>query len=143
MIAVFQELNVNTSLYIVEFGESLLNDGVSLVLFQIFQAMIKTKSVSISTLGLLGIVKFIWIMIGGTFLGLICGFIGCLLVKWSSNHYSLLQPLFIFGTCFFAYTTANLLSISSIFGVISCSFFMKPFVEQNLTQQLNNNINQT
>ena len=43
------------------------------------------------------------------------------------------EPFFVYGTAFFAYTTCNLLSISSIFGVISCTFFMRPYVEANIS----------
>ena len=134
VIAVFQELNVNMSLYIVEFGESLLNDGVSLVLYQIFQAMLQNKQLSTQALGWLGLVKFVWIMMIGTLVGLLCGFIGAFLVKSTSTHYTQLQPFLVYGVCFFAYTSCNLLSISSIFGVIACSFFIRPYADHNLTQ---------
>ena len=94
--------------------------------------MIQNQELSIQTLGLLGIVKFLWIMLFGTFIGLVCGFIGAFLVK-TTKHYSNLQPFLVYGMCFFAYTSCNLLSISSIFGVISCSFFIRPFADHNMT----------
>lgn len=71
-------------------------------------------------------------MFFGTFIGLVCGFIGAFLVK-TTKHYSNLQPFLVYGMCFFAYTSCNLLSISSIFGVISCSFFIRPFADHNMT----------
>ena len=143
VIAVFQELNVNMSLYIVEFGESLLNDGVSLVLYQIFQAMLQNKQLSTETLGWLGLVKFVWIMMIGTLVGLLCGVIGAFLVKSTSTHYTQLQPFLVYGVCFFAYTSCNVLSISSIFGVIACSFFIRPYANHNLTQSNRINIDKS
>jgi len=97
--------------------------------------MIQNQSLSLTELGLLGIIKFIWIMGAGVLTGILCGVLGSLLTKFSSKDYQNLEPFFIYGTAFFAYTTCNLLSISSIFGVISCTFFMRPYVEANISPE--------
>jgi len=95
--------------------------------------MIQNQSLSLTELGLLGIIKFIWIMGAGVLTGILCGILGSLLTKWCNKDYQNLEPFFVYGTAFFAYTTCNLLSISSIFGVISCTFFMRPYVEANIS----------
>ena len=143
VMAVFQELNVNMSLYIVEFGESLLNDGVSLVLYQIFRAMLQTDQLSTQLLGWLGPLKFLWIMAAGTIVGFCCGFVGAWLLRVTPRQYSQLQPFLAYGICYFAYTSCNLLSISSIFGVIACAFFMRPYADHNLTPQNRVNLDTT
>jgi len=43
VIAVFQEVHVNTVLYICVFGESILNDGVAVVIFNVFQSCLNLK----------------------------------------------------------------------------------------------------
>ena len=65
------------------------------VLFQIFQAMIQNQSLSLTELGLLGIIKFIWIMGAGVLTGILCGILGSLLTKWCSKDYQNLGKAFI------------------------------------------------
>ena len=43
VIAVFQEIHVNTVLYICVFGESILNDGVAVVLFNVAQSLLNLE----------------------------------------------------------------------------------------------------
>ena len=102
VIAVFEEIHVNIVLYICVFGESLLNDGVAVVLYkgEIFSVVIESQiwgQMQISVfesfleMGEAGItaqnigravLKFFIVAGGGTILGIIFGFIGAYITKW-------------------------------------------------------------
>ena len=57
--------------------------------------MIQNQSLSLTELGLLGIIKFIWIMGAGVLTGILCGILGSLLTKWCSKDYQNLGKAFI------------------------------------------------
>lgn len=85
VIAVFDEIHVNMTLYICVFGESLLNDGVAVVLYRVFEGFASLESSDALTgykdrswgpeVGL-AIGKFIVVAGGGLVVGLVYGFIG-------------------------------------------------------------------
>ena len=66
VIAVFEEIHVNMVLFICVFGESLLNDGVAVVLYKVFLSFLSkgTGAVTGANIGR-AVIKFIIVAGGG------------------------------------------------------------------------------
>ena len=63
--------------------------------------MIQNQSLSLTELGLLGIIKFIWIMGAGVLTGILCGILGSLLTKWCNKDYQNLGKAFTYYSVLF------------------------------------------
>merc|ERR1719334_1510207 len=76
VLAVFDEILVDEVLNITVFGESLLNDGVAVVLYHMFEAFCETKIENVTGKDIgFGLVSFITVAGGGPLIGIIPGYI--------------------------------------------------------------------
>jgi CPA1 family monovalent cation:H+ antiporter len=82
ILSIFRKIGVNLRLSVILEGESLLNDGVAVVMFQISLLAIITGSYSISN----SILQFFKVTLGGVALGFIFGFITTQIIKNVSDH---------------------------------------------------------
>lgn len=72
VLAVFEEIHVNEVLYIVVFGESLLNDAVTVVLYHMFENYGEMGADNIVYTDVLaGLANFLVVAGGGTIIGTI------------------------------------------------------------------------
>lgn len=70
VLAVFEEIHVNEILYIVVFGESLLNDAVTVVLYHMFETYNEIGIDKIIVQDLVnGVLSFLMVALGGVFVG--------------------------------------------------------------------------
>lgn len=77
VLAVFEEIHVNEILYIVVFGESLLNDAVTVVLYHMFETYNEIGIDKIIVTDLVnGVLSFLMVALGGTFVGKLIGVCG-------------------------------------------------------------------
>ena len=82
VISVFEEVKVNTVLYISVFGESIINDGVSVVLYQVFEGFLEIGDEAITAVNVWrAVVKFFIVAGGGTIMGCVFGYIGSFVFK--------------------------------------------------------------
>ena len=86
VLAVFDEIKVDEVLNIVVFGESLLNDGVAVVLYHMFESFceIGEENVTGGDVGL-GIASFAVVAGGGTLIGIIIGYLCAFFTRSSIN----------------------------------------------------------
>lgn len=76
VLAVFEEIHVNEILYIVVFGESLLNDAVTVVLYHMFETYSDMGIDKIIVADILnGVASFFLVALGGVFIGVVWGFL--------------------------------------------------------------------
>lgn len=114
VIATFVEIGVNDMLYIIVFGESLLNDGVAVVLYRIFATFSEQGQENVETVDVfLGISSFFVVALGGTIIGIIFGLIGSFTTKFT-QHSRVLEPLIVITYSYLAYLTADMCSTSGI-----------------------------
>ena len=80
VLAIFEEIGVNMVLYFLVFGESLLNDGVTIVFYNTFVAL-QDSGVVDATQILLAIASLFTVVVGGLVIGLLIGALSALILK--------------------------------------------------------------
>ena len=121
------------ALYICLFGESLLNDGIAVVLYRVFLSFLKMGPENIFFADIcLAFAKFLVVGLGGIVLGIIYGFLGAFITKYTVNA-RIIEPTFVFTICFMAYLTAECFGLSAILAIVFCAFTMNSYVEHNIS----------
>jgi solute carrier family 9 (sodium/hydrogen exchanger), member 3 len=114
VLATFTEIHVNDMLYIVVFGESLLNDAVSVVLYRMFDNFAKIGQDNLVPIDIiLGCLSFFVVALGGVLIGIIFGVIACFTTKFT-EHTPVLEPLIILVYAYLSYLTSEMVSVSGI-----------------------------
>ncbi|CAF0800571.1 unnamed protein product [Rotaria sordida] len=135
VLATFVEIRVNDTLYIVVFGESLLNDAVTIVLYRMFESFLTIGQDNLIPMDFfLGFVSFFVVTIGGIVIGIIFGFMAVFMTKFTERT-PVLEPLVVFIYAYIAYIIAEMTGLSGILAITICGMMMKQYVEYNITKK--------
>ncbi|XP_050321056.1 sodium/hydrogen exchanger 3 isoform X15 [Bactrocera neohumeralis] len=135
VLAVFEEIHVNEVLYIVVFGESLLNDAVTVVMYHMMEVYNEIGISNIIAQDIAsGVGSFFVVAIGGTVIGIIWGFLTGLVTRFT-DHVRVIEPIFIFVMAYLAYLNAEIFHMSGILAITFCGITMKNYVEANISQK--------
>ena len=133
VLAVFEEIQVNEVLYILVFGESLLNDAVTVGLYHMFEEymILGHSAFRMTDIGK-GFVKFASAAVGGTFIGVVWGFLTAFLTRFTHKAH-VMEPIFVFTMPFLAYLNAEMFHLSGILSITFCGLTMKNYVITNVS----------
>ncbi|XP_023179939.2 sodium/hydrogen exchanger 3 isoform X11 [Drosophila hydei] len=135
VLAVFEEIHVNEILYIVVFGESLLNDAVTVVMYHMMEVYNEIGLPHIMAQDIAsGVGSFFVVALGGTAIGIIWGFLTGLVTRFT-DHVRVIEPIFIFVMAYLAYLNAEIFHMSGILAITFCGITMKNYVESNISQK--------
>ena len=136
VLAVFEEIHVNSTLYILVFGESLMNDGMAVVLYNVFEQLLKISEIGDINfslfLTLLG--HFLYIVLGGLFIGIFFGFLAAFVTKYT-NYAKTMESIIVFGISYASYLVAEGLKTSAIIALVFCAFTMRNYVHHNINKE--------
>ncbi|XP_062940760.1 sodium/hydrogen exchanger 2-like [Cynocephalus volans] len=133
VLSVFEEIHVNEKLHILVFGESLLNDAVTVVLYKLFKSFCEMPSIKLVDI-LAAIGKIFLVGIGGVFIGLLFGVFAAFTTRFTKTI-RVIEPLFVFLYSYLSYLTAEMFHLSGIVAIITCAMSMKRYVEANISQK--------
>uniref|UniRef100_G3T7B2 Sodium/hydrogen exchanger n=1 Tax=Loxodonta africana TaxID=9785 RepID=G3T7B2_LOXAF len=128
-----EEIHINELLHILVFGESLLNDAVTVVLYHLFEEFANYDRVGIVDI-ILGFLSFFVVALGGVFVGVVYGVIAAFTSRFTS-HIRVIEPLFVFLYSYMAYLSAELFHLSGIMALIASGVVMRPYVEANISHK--------
>ncbi|XP_041123532.1 sodium/hydrogen exchanger 5-like [Polyodon spathula] len=135
VLAVFEEVHVNETLFIIVFGESLLNDAVTVVLYKVFNTFVEMGSDKVRAVDYVkGVASFFVVSLGGTVVGLVFAFILALTTRFTKRA-RIIEPLFVFLLVYLSYLTAEIASLSSILAMTFCGMCCKKYVEANISHK--------
>ncbi|XP_033104347.1 Na(+)/H(+) exchanger beta-like isoform X2 [Anneissia japonica] len=135
VLAIFQEIHVNNKLYFLVFGESLLNDAVTVVLYNMMVAFMALDVIPASQV-VLGVFSFFTISLGGLVIGIIIGMLSAFMTKFT-RHVRVVEPLTILGMAYLSYIMAELFHWSGIIGIIGCGLVQCEYAFGNISRKSN------
>ncbi|XP_069576980.1 sodium/hydrogen exchanger 3-like [Brachyistius frenatus] len=134
VIAVFEQVHVNEVLFIMVFGESLLNDGVTVVLFNVFDSFVSLGGSQIDAVEIIkGIISFFVVAFGGSLVGFVFGLLISLITK-CTKKIQIIEPGFVFVLGYLAYLTAEMLSLSAILSILFCGMCCQKYINANMDE---------
>uniref|UniRef100_A0A8C4NH80 Sodium/hydrogen exchanger n=1 Tax=Eptatretus burgeri TaxID=7764 RepID=A0A8C4NH80_EPTBU len=132
VLAVFEEVHVNEVLFIIVFGESLLNDAVTVVLYKVFDSFVGVGITNIQNVDYVkGIGSFLVVALGGIAVGVVFAFFMSLVTRFT-KHVKIMEPAFILTLAYLSYLTAEMFSLSSILAITFCGICCRRYVEANV-----------
>ncbi|XP_039382746.1 sodium/hydrogen exchanger 3 isoform X1 [Mauremys reevesii] len=143
VLAVFEEVHVNEVLFIIVFGESLLNDAVTVVLYNVFDSFVAMGADNVTGEDCVkGIVSFFVVSLGGTFVGIVFAFLLSLVTRFT-KHVRIIEPGFVFVISYLSYLTAEMLSLSAILAITFCGVCCQKYVKANICDQSSTTVRYT
>ncbi|XP_069827078.1 sodium/hydrogen exchanger 2-like [Dendropsophus ebraccatus] len=133
VLAVFENIHVNEQLYILVFGESLLNDAITVVLYNLFKSFCMMKIIGTTDI-LSGVANFFLVGIGGVLIGVMFGLVAAFTTRFTRNI-RVIEPLFVFLYSYLSYLTAEMFHLSGIMAITTCAMTMNKYVEENVSQK--------
>ncbi|XP_043921061.1 sodium/hydrogen exchanger 3 [Protopterus annectens] len=143
VLAVFEEVHVNEVLFIIVFGESLLNDAVTVVLYNVFDSFVAIGGENVTGEDCVkGVVSFFVVSLGGTLIGIIFAFLLCLVTRFT-KHVRIIEPGFVFVIAYLSYLTSEMLSLSAILAITFCGICCQKYVAANVSEQSSTTVRYT
>ncbi|XP_018652696.1 putative sodium/hydrogen exchanger [Schistosoma mansoni] len=130
VLAIFQDIGVELSLYYIVFGESLFNDAITIVLNNIMIVFNNNEQLS-SIQIFIGIASFFTVSFGGLFIGVLFGIITCLITRIHS-HLSVFTILLL---AYFSYIIADCIGWSGIISMIGCGLIQAAYAFHNIGEK--------
>ena len=112
VIAVFKEVSVPSRLITIVEGESLFNDGVALVLFSLILKVFSAGSITVVE----GVRELFIVILGGSLIGLVLGYMGTILYAKSDD--SLSNILLTVAIALGAFQLSQALGVSGVVAVV-------------------------
>ena len=133
VLAIFQDIGVNKSLYFLVFGESLLNDAVVITVYNVMTEFADSTDISAANV-FLGIMNFVTVSGGGLFIGLLYGVVTALITRFTQNV-RVVEPMIVIVIAYMSYVTAELFHFSGIIGIIGCGLMQIEYAKHNISQR--------
>ncbi|GIY33028.1 hypothetical protein CDAR_514871 [Caerostris darwini] len=133
VLAIFQEIGVNKNLYFLVFGESLLNDAVTIVLYMMMVGFSKAEYITADQIAL-GFAAFICVSLGGLAIGLVMGVVTALITKHTQDV-RVVEPLAMLGVAYLSYLLAEMVHFSGIISIIGCGIVQAHYASKNISDK--------
>ncbi|KAK9732614.1 hypothetical protein RND81_04G010300 [Saponaria officinalis] len=121
-------------LYSVVFGEGVVNDATSIVLFNAVQSLDLSNLSAMTALALLG--TFLYLFITSTVLGVLVGLLSAYLIKklYIGRHSTDREIALMMLMAYLSYMIAELMSLSGILTVFFCGVVMSHYTWHNVSE---------
>lgn len=132
VIAIFDKVKVNRRLNAIVFGESVLNDAMSIVLFVIFTSLL-SEGVTLY-LPVFAVAKFLVVSLGGIFFGLAYGVLASFITKYSDVRH-VVQPFIVVLCAYLSYITSEIFAVSGIVAILIYGIFSGYYAAYNISSR--------
>lgn len=136
ILSAFKDFPTDPNFFLLVFGESILNDAVSMVFYDTVVDL-DTNEYSIQTI-IHPIFSFLFILIGSSFIGVAIGFVASYLIKKISEYENKMKRIeigFLITIPWLAYLITQIIGMSGILAIfflgISFSVYAKPYISKH------------